>query len=202
MARQLYHPYGTPRYISGTLPTDFTYTGQRTVPGTGLIFMHARYYHPAMGRFISADTVVPNFTNPQLLNRYSYAGNNPVLYNDPDGHCGPLCVVGILALAGIVWLSTEMKVGEEAPPHDPAAMYWSGVETGIKWGGDTPGDAYALVDEWPENIAPNAIALALPFVPAAVAKSGSKVFELFHGTRFAREAFEAGIDVTKGGGQL
>jgi len=29
VARQLYHPYGTVRYAGGTLPTDFTYTGQR-----------------------------------------------------------------------------------------------------------------------------------------------------------------------------
>ena len=47
------------RYSEGALPTDFTYTGQRDVPGTGLIFMHARYYHAGLGRFASADTIVP-----------------------------------------------------------------------------------------------------------------------------------------------
>jgi len=29
VARQLYLPYGAPRWIGGTLPTDFTFTGQR-----------------------------------------------------------------------------------------------------------------------------------------------------------------------------
>ncbi len=58
----------------------------------------ARFYSPGLGRFVSADTVVPNPLTSQLLNRYSYAGNNPVLYNDPDGHCGPLCAVGLAAV--------------------------------------------------------------------------------------------------------
>jgi RHS repeat-associated protein len=86
VSRQLYHPYGEIRWSEGTLPTDFTYTGQRAVPGSGLIFMHARYYHPALGRFVSADTIVPNPGNPQGLNRFAYVGNNPVLYRDPSGH--------------------------------------------------------------------------------------------------------------------
>ncbi|MDY7080492.1 MAG: RHS repeat-associated core domain-containing protein, partial [Chloroflexota bacterium] len=86
VARQLYHPYGEVRWSEGTLPTDFGFTGQRDVPGAGLVFMHARYYHPALGRFISADTVVPEPGNPQELNRYSYALNNPLRYIDPTGH--------------------------------------------------------------------------------------------------------------------
>ncbi len=48
---------------------------------------NARYYDPAVGRFISADTIVPNPMDPQQLNRYSYVRNNPVLYRDPSGHC-------------------------------------------------------------------------------------------------------------------
>ena len=86
MARQLYHPYGEVRWSEGTLPTDFTYTGQRTVPGAGLMHYGARFYHPALGRFISADTIVPEPGNPQNLNRYTYAANNPLRYIDPSGH--------------------------------------------------------------------------------------------------------------------
>jgi len=40
---------------------------------------------------------VPNPANPQTLNRYSYAGNNPLTYNDPDGHCFVFCVVIVVA---------------------------------------------------------------------------------------------------------
>jgi hypothetical protein len=35
---------------------------------------------------VSADTIVPGYTNPQNLNRYSYVANNPLRYTDPTGH--------------------------------------------------------------------------------------------------------------------
>jgi hypothetical protein len=37
-------------------------------------------------RFIQPDTIVPNPGDPQSLNHYSYAGNNPLRYVDPSGH--------------------------------------------------------------------------------------------------------------------
>lgn len=45
-----------------------------------------------MNRFLSADTIVPSYANPQALNRYSYVLGNPLKYIDPSGHdpeCGP-----------------------------------------------------------------------------------------------------------------
>ncbi|MDY7078585.1 MAG: RHS repeat-associated core domain-containing protein [Chloroflexota bacterium] len=86
VARQLYHPYGEVRWQDGTLPTDFGFTGQRGVPGVGLVFMHARYYHPALGRWTQADTLVPDFGDPQSLNRYSWVRNQPLSRIDPTGH--------------------------------------------------------------------------------------------------------------------
>ena len=53
------------------------------------MFYNARYYDPALRRFISADTIVPDPGNPQDLNRYTYVGNNPTTHNDPSGHCPP-----------------------------------------------------------------------------------------------------------------
>jgi len=41
---------------------------------------------PYINHFISADTVIPSYTNPQDLNRYSYVNNNPLRYADPSGH--------------------------------------------------------------------------------------------------------------------
>jgi len=35
---------------------------------------------------VTADTVVPNPTDPQSLNRYSYVRNNPMTLIDPSGH--------------------------------------------------------------------------------------------------------------------
>lgn len=33
------------------------------------------------------DSIVPDFANPQSLNRYSYVYNRPIRFNDPTGHC-------------------------------------------------------------------------------------------------------------------
>jgi len=50
--------------------------------------MQARFYDPMLGRFLSADTIVPEPGKPQSLNRYSYVYNRPLMYNDPTGHQG------------------------------------------------------------------------------------------------------------------
>jgi len=86
VARQLYYPYGQVRWASGALPTDYTFTGQRNEASFGLMDYNARYYDSLLGRFISADTMVPDPANPQSLNRYSYTINNPLKYTDPTGH--------------------------------------------------------------------------------------------------------------------
>ena len=39
-----------------------------------------------MGRFISADTIVPDPGRPVDLNRYAYVRNNPCRFTDPSGH--------------------------------------------------------------------------------------------------------------------
>lgn len=49
--------------------------------------MNARYYLPEVGRFVSADTIVPEAEEPQSYNRYAYAQNDPVNFIDPTGHC-------------------------------------------------------------------------------------------------------------------
>ena len=53
--------------------------------------MCARFYLPSAGRFISADTIVPDPMNPQAYNRYSYVLNGPINYTDPSGHDGMWC---------------------------------------------------------------------------------------------------------------
>ena len=92
-----YYPYGSTRSSSGTLP-DQKFTGQR-LDDTGLYYYNARYYDAGIGRFISADTIVPSFVNPQNLNRYSYCLSNPLKYIDPTGHKVDFIVDGISILA-------------------------------------------------------------------------------------------------------
>jgi hypothetical protein len=44
------------------------------------------YKWSSLNRFASADTLVPDPTNPQSLNRLSYVGNQPLRYTDPSGY--------------------------------------------------------------------------------------------------------------------
>jgi RHS repeat-associated protein len=74
------------------------FTGQR-LDQSGLYFYNARYYDPQIGRFISADTVVPDPSDPQNLNRYSYVLNNPLKYTDPSGHFFDI----LWDIVGVVW---------------------------------------------------------------------------------------------------
>jgi RHS repeat-associated protein len=72
----------------GTPTNPFTFLGRWGVvdDGNGLYHMGARYYAPELMRFIQKD---PEFggklSDPQSLNRYSYAVGNPIQLIDPTG---------------------------------------------------------------------------------------------------------------------
>jgi RHS repeat-associated protein len=86
VSQQLFGPWGTTRYTSGTMPTTYAFTGQRADSASGLDYYGARYYDPIAGQFTSADTMADG------LNRFGYVHGNPETYNDPSGHmvgCGP-----------------------------------------------------------------------------------------------------------------
>ncbi|HEU5103109.1 MAG TPA: RHS repeat-associated core domain-containing protein, partial [Roseiflexaceae bacterium] len=71
----------------GISASSLNYTGQRRDSGTGLLYYHTRYHDPVLARFVSADTMTPDPSNPQDLNRYAYVHDNPIRYIDPTGHC-------------------------------------------------------------------------------------------------------------------
>ncbi len=85
-----YTPFGGYRQGGPNIITDRAYTGQRENMELGLYYYNARFYAPGVGRFLSADTIVPDPANPQSLNRYAYVLNSPINFSDPSGHreCG------------------------------------------------------------------------------------------------------------------
>jgi RHS repeat-associated protein len=73
-----YEPFGVDNAPSGTT-NAYTFSG-REHDGTGLNYHRARYYAPAIGRFISEDPLGG-------VNHFAYVGNNPLSYADPLGLC-------------------------------------------------------------------------------------------------------------------
>jgi len=88
--REYYYPYGGNRGATFSDWTTKRFTGQyheSGLPGgEGLSYYNARWYDAQLGRFVSADTIVPDPGDPQALNRLAYALNNPLRFVDPTGH--------------------------------------------------------------------------------------------------------------------
>jgi RHS repeat-associated protein len=91
-----YFPFGAYRAVgvpTGTYDFDpnfpdvfYTFTGQEDDDDLGLYNFKARLYDPVLGRFISPDPIIPDPTDLQSFNRYSYVKNNPLRYIDPTGN--------------------------------------------------------------------------------------------------------------------
>jgi RHS repeat-associated protein len=75
---QTYDPYGTLYASSGTADSTFGWAGEQS-DSNSLIYLRARYYNPATGRFLNMDP------SRLEMNPYQYAVGNPVMYTDPSG---------------------------------------------------------------------------------------------------------------------
>ena len=83
----------------------YRYVGQYYDSETGLYYLRARYYDPETGRFTQRDSYQGEVNNPQSLNLYAYATNNPVRFLDRFGHMNYLTQTGILfrgILSGVI----------------------------------------------------------------------------------------------------
>jgi len=102
-----YTPYGELIHHEGTSENSFLFTGEQRDAETGDYYLRARYYSPALTRFLSRDTYSGTLTDPLSQNRYLYVGGNPIRYTDPSGHFfGGIAAAGFsmstLATSGIL----------------------------------------------------------------------------------------------------
>ena len=87
VSQSRYLPFGEVLWEDGASPTDYTYTGQRSLSDIGLMDYNARFYDPMLGRFTSPDSIIPDPGSVVGYNRFAYVNNNPVRYSDPSGFC-------------------------------------------------------------------------------------------------------------------
>ncbi|MDI7277567.1 MAG: RHS repeat-associated core domain-containing protein, partial [Anaerolineae bacterium] len=81
---QGYAPYGEPLVPLGPPLAPWGYTGEWEDP-TGLVYLRARWYSPALGRFVSADRAPARTAEPETWHQFAYASSNPLRYIDPLG---------------------------------------------------------------------------------------------------------------------
>ncbi|WP_306746070.1 RHS repeat-associated core domain-containing protein [Saccharothrix yanglingensis] len=105
-ATTAYDPFGVPTTTGDRRGSDLAFTGRQD-DGTGLSHHRARYYSPALQRFISEDPIgIAGGTN-----LYAYAANSPTNLTDPSGH-NPLlvgCLVGGLLEGGMNYAGQRLS---------------------------------------------------------------------------------------------
>jgi RHS repeat-associated protein len=80
-----YAPFGELLAAQGTRSSALQYTGEQKDVDTGLVYLRARWYDSATGRFTSRDPFQGFVGLPQTQHPYVYALNNPVNHTDPSG---------------------------------------------------------------------------------------------------------------------
>ncbi|MDN3243049.1 RHS repeat-associated core domain-containing protein [Glycomyces tritici] len=79
-----YDSFGVARDTASSFPGQKGFVGGTENDSTGFTTIGAREYLAETGRFLSRD-LIAEVSNPQQLNGYAYAMNNPVLYSDSTG---------------------------------------------------------------------------------------------------------------------
>jgi RHS repeat-associated protein len=77
--------FGIPLSAQGGSAQPFGFTGEQRDPESGFVYLRARFYDSALGRFTSRDPLAGLTSAPQSLNRSAYALNSPVSWTDPSG---------------------------------------------------------------------------------------------------------------------
>ena len=107
-----YDPYGNILSATGEMAeiNPLRYRGYYYDAELEMYYLQSRYYDPAIGRFINADSFISTDGGVLDSNMFAYCGNNPVMGYDPTGHFNwgklfngaSLLAVGIVACAAAV----------------------------------------------------------------------------------------------------
>lgn len=106
----------------------FRYCGEYFDVETGLLYLRARYYDAASGRFISEDPIRHG------LNWYAYCNGNPLMFIDPSGEVAAVIVPLVLREIGKVLIKTTAGYFKGAPKALQNLMKSPEVAAGIRKG--------------------------------------------------------------------
>jgi RHS repeat-associated protein len=169
-----YRPFGE-EIVARPDPLRLKFTGHErdddgtTLPYGDVDYMHARYYNASIGRFLSLDKADDtDIFEPQSWNKYTYARNNPLKYNDPDGNIIETAWDVVNVGMDVVSLASNVAAGN--------------------WGGAALDAAGLIVD---------AVATAVPCVPGGAgvaikaARAADKVVDVAKKVDKVRDAARA-----------
>lgn len=105
-----YTPFGEIRHDPAANRDETGYTGHIRDAASGLVYAQARFYHPALGRFLSPDPVGFADMGPGYFQRYGYSFNDPVNYTDPTGEAG-VAVAGCFNPVGAAICGGAVAIG-------------------------------------------------------------------------------------------
>lgn len=99
-----YAAYGEPVGDAAVDPSmSFTWRQEFADPSTGLVYLRARYYNPALMAFMSMDSLTKD-------NRYAYCSGDPINLVDPNGHMETAEIIGLVAGA-VVGIAATVLTG-------------------------------------------------------------------------------------------
>lgn len=173
LAQHTYWPFGQDAPGSETDGERMKFTGHERDSGLDserdLDYMHARYYGPVAGRFMSVDPAQAAPGHPQSWNRFAYGLNNPVGNHDPDGRC-------TFTLTGGIPYHDDSPICDEVTADAPSDLEEAveiavntidgSFETAFEWSG--AGDVYSgIAQDDPGRMLKGEVKQALWVIPGA-----------------------------------
>ena len=138
VATYVYDAWGNHLSITGS-NTDLAnknplrYRGYVYDTESSLYYLQSRYYSPAIGRFISADSYAMTYETPVGANMFAYCMNNPVSMADDGGKCAHI-VIGAAVGAAISAVTTMVESYKRTGKIDVGDTIVSGVVGALNGG--------------------------------------------------------------------
>ncbi len=184
-----YLPYG--ETIAGEENSSrYTFTGQEKDAESELMYYNARYYSPFLKRFTQPDTVLQNIYDPQLLNRYAYARDNPVIYTDPSGRLIPALIAFAVATAPY-WLPYLFAYTVDTAIDSATTFFEEPTLGNAVWAGlgiydaCTPGIPEGTVAKKGTKLVEKGVKTIKNVIKTTIKKASDEIYDTFKSTKEA-----------------